>query len=163
MSKTHQRRLRLERKYARRRWKVLHPGTPTPENLREPVVKETEPKTLYVDGGYPNNGNRREGLAYGSASDGQNVERFALPNAATSNEAEFSALIVALSRLKDWVKGQPQVVVFTDSRLVFNLARWDIRAPGLIPLKNFALKLIQVKGAKLRWVPRAQIVEKLGH
>ena len=163
MSNTYTKRLRLERKYARRRWKVLHPGVLVPEHLRGPGMKETEPTTLYVDGGCLNNSDRREGLAYGSASDGQNVERFTLPNAATSNEAEFSALIVALSRLKDWVKGQPQVVVFTDSRLVFNLARWNIRAPGLIPLKNLALKLIQAKGAKLRWVPREEIVSRLGH
>lgn len=163
MSKTHQRRLRLERRYARRRWKVLYPGIPVPEQLREPEVKEAEPKALWIDGGCLNNGDRREGLAYGSASDGQNVERFTLPQATTSNEAEFWTLIMALARLKDRANGRPQIIVSTDSRLVANLARWNIRAPGLIPLKNFALKLIQAKGVKLRWVPRAQIVEKLGH
>ena len=89
MSKTYRKRLRLERKYARRRWKILHPGIPVPDSLKEPVVKETEPKTLYVDGGYPNNGNARKGLAYGSLFDGKKVKRFTLPQAHTSNETEF--------------------------------------------------------------------------
>ena len=127
-------------------------------------MKETEPTTLWIDGGCANHdASGRERTAYGSFCTGGEVKRIALPQATTSNQAEFWALIVALTRLKDWGSGRPRVVVFTDSKLVANIARWNIRAPGLIPLKNLALKLIQAKGAKLRWVPRKEIVARLGH
>ena len=164
MSKTHQRRLRLERKYARRRWKVLYPGIPVPEQLREPEVKEAEPKTLWIDGGCTNHdASGRERTAYGSFCTGSKVERIALPQATTSNEAEFWILIMALARLKDRANGRPQIVVFTDSRLVANMGRLHIHAPNLKPLKGFAQKLVQTKGVKLQWVPRNEIVARLGH
>ena len=165
MGKTYRKRLRLERKYARRRWKVLHPGTPLPHHLREPLVKEPDPKALYIDGGCRNhNGGSHPCLAYcSSLLEGEEIERFTLPQATTSNEAEFWTLIMALARLKDQGNGRPRTLVFTDSKLVANMARLHIHAPNLKPLKGFAQKLIQAKGVKLRWVPRNETVSRLGH
>ena len=60
---------------------------------------------------------------------------------------------------------KPQTTVYTDSQLVVgHLTHGSkVRAKNLVPLHGKAVLGLRKTAAKLIWVPRDQIVEKLGH
>ena len=120
------------------------------------------PQQYWADGGCLNHdasGRRRK--AYGSWSDGVNVRRFDFPDANTSNEAEYRTLIELLSTFE----AGAAPTVYTDSKLMRGqLARgWRVRAENLKPLYRQARELLRLTRARLTWVPRKQIVARLGH
>ena len=117
---------------------------------------------FWADGGcrfQDSSGRRRE--CYGSYSDGASVQRFNFPTANTSNEAEYRTLIELLSTLK--VGAVPTIRI--DSKLVVGqLTRgWRVRAENLKPLHRQAKEFLRSRKARLVWVPRKQIVARLGH
>ncbi len=119
-------------------------------------------REYWTDGGCLNHdASGRDRKTYGSYSDGVSVQRFTFPDAKTSNEAEYRTLIELLSIL------QPgsAPTVYTDSKLMRGqLARgWRVRAENLKPLYRQARELLQLTRARLTWVPRKQIVARLGH
>jgi ribonuclease HI len=122
---------------------------------------------FWVDGGCRGNhahGNRR---AYGSINDGQTVERLQFAKAHTSNEAEYMALSALLGNLlRNRADPQkPQTTIYMDSKLVVGQLTedWKIEADNLVPLYKEAASRLQRTGAKLTWIPRTEIVKRLGH
>ncbi len=116
----------------------------------------------WVDGGCLfQDGSGRERLAYGSYCNGHSIERFNFSNARTSNEAEYLTLIALLSSLKN----DTASVVHTDSKLmVGQLTKgWKVKSENLKPLHGFTRELLRSSRARLTWVPRKQIVARLGH
>jgi len=116
----------------------------------------------WCDGGCLGNGRSgREQQAYGSFSDGETVERFTFPEARTSNEAEYRTLIELLLTLQPGTAP----VVHTDSKLIRGqLARgWRVKAANLKPLHSRARELMRSTKARLVWVPRIEMVKRLGH
>jgi ribonuclease HI len=122
---------------------------------------------FWVDGGC--RGNHADGKreAYGSISDGETVERLQFPSARTNNEAEYMALTALLGNLlNNRVDPQkPQTRIYSDSKLVFGQLTQDskIGAKNLFALHDEAALRLRRTGARLIWVPRNQIVERLGH
>jgi ribonuclease HI len=121
---------------------------------------------FWVDGGC--RGNHADGKreAYGSISDGENIERLQFRNALTNNEAEYMALLVLLvNLLTNRTDPKPQTRVYTDSQLMVGQLTqgWKVDASNLLPLHNEVALRLQRTGAKLIWVPRNQIVNQLGH
>ncbi len=119
-------------------------------------------REYWADGGCLNHdASGRDRKAYGSCSDGLSVQRFTFPDAKTSNEAEYHALIALLSSLKE--KARP--MVYCDSKLLIGqLTRgWRVKAENLKPLHKQARRLLKLTKARLTWVPRTEIFRKLGH
>jgi len=122
---------------------------------------------FWVDGGCRGNQAHGKREAYGSISDGETVERFQFPNARTNNEAEYMALLVLLVNLltKRVDPQKPQTRIYTDSQLMFGQLTQDskVNAKNLLALHNEVALRLRRTGANLVWVPRCQIVERLGH
>jgi ribonuclease HI len=123
---------------------------------------------FWIDGGCRGNHHRRGPReAYGSISDGEAVERFKLPNAHTSNEAEYITLSVLLENLLHaHIDSQkPPTKIYTDSKLLLGqlTQNWKVEADNLLPLYNEVAPRVRRSGAKLIWVRRDQIVKRLGH
>ena len=117
---------------------------------------------FWVDGGCRGNhdiGGPR--AAYGSISDGQDVERSTFYGIRTNNEAEYMVLMTLLTNLRP---GQGPII-YTDSRLIVGQLTqgWRVRAPNLLEFHRVAADELGLTGARLVWVPRAQIVARLGH
>ncbi|MEE8177498.1 MAG: RNase H family protein [Acidobacteriota bacterium] len=132
------------------------------ESVAQPRNGNDGTREYWVDGGCANHdasGRRRE--AYGSWSDDVNVRRFNFPDAKTSNESEYMALIQLLSTLPDGAAP----TIHTDSKLLTGqLTRgWGVKAENLKPLHKRAKELMRLTRARLTWVPRQQILAKLGH
>ncbi len=122
---------------------------------------------FWVDGGCRGNQAHGKREAYGSISDGETVERVQFANAHTNNEAEYMALLALLGNLLDNRADprKPQTNIYTDSQLVVGQLTQGskVRAKNLLALhKEAALRLRKI-GAKLIWVPRPEIVKRLGH
>ena len=122
---------------------------------------------FWVDGGCRGNhalGNRE---AYGSISDGESVERLQFADAHTNNEAEYLALSALLGNLlSDRVDPQKPVTrIYTDSQLMVGqlTQSWKVDAINLLTLHDEAALRLQRTGANLIWVPRPEIVKRLGH
>lgn len=123
---------------------------------------------MWVDGGTgPGNGTDQT-ECYGSVllKRGKTEtlhSRHPFPDIKTNNEAEYRALLIGLDRA---YKGEA-VRVFSDSRLIVNQVngKWKCNYPHLQSLLTEVWKTIarQKLDVSLTWVPRAEIVEKLGH
>ncbi len=119
-------------------------------------------REFWADGGCLfQDGSGRERIAYGSFSDGKTIERFNFSSARTSNEAEYHALIALLSSLKEGAAP----TIHCDSRLIVGqlTRRWKVKAENLKPLHTHAKDLMRSTRARLKWVPRNEIISKLGH
>jgi len=122
---------------------------------------------FWVDGGCRGNQAHGKREAYGSISDGDTVERLQFTNARTSNEAEYMVLSALLDNLLrnriDPTK--PQTRIYMDSKLVVGQLTedWKVVADNLLPLYKEAALRLRRTGAKLIWIPRPEIVKKLGH
>ncbi len=87
-----------------------------------------------------------------------------LPTAAgplrSNNIAEYLALLLLLSRLRELVSSHTQTryVVNGDSQLVVYqmLARYRVREPHLVPLHDQARRLAAELPVRFRWVPREE-------
>jgi ribonuclease HI len=121
---------------------------------------------FWVDGGCRGNHAHEKREAYGSISDGTTVERLQFRNAHTNNEAEYMALLVLLVNLLSKRVGEkkPQTNIYTDSQLMFGqlTQSWKVEANNLFALHNEVALRLRRSGAKLNWVPRCQIVKRLG-
>jgi ribonuclease HI len=93
--------------------------------------------------------------------------RVQFANARTSNEAEYMVLSALLDNLLrnriDPTK--PETSIYMDSQLVVGqLSKgWKVEADNLVPLYKEAALRLRRTGAKLTWVPRTEIVKRLGH
>ncbi len=119
-------------------------------------------KEFWADGGCLMNG-RENPHPYGSYSDGIEIERldFKPIGLKTNNESEYATLLALLTMLPDNLAPR----IYTDSKLLVEQLTlgWKVKAKNLKRLHEWtALELGRVK-AMLLWVPREQIVEKLGH
>jgi ribonuclease HI len=116
-------------------------------------------KTYWVDGGYAND------RGYGSYCDDEgNVTRFMLPDAETNNEAEYGALIKLLATLPLDLK-EMGPTIHTDSRLLVGQLTlgWKCKAKNLTELLWVATTFYQRSNSHLQWVPRIEILKRLGH
>jgi len=122
---------------------------------------------FWIDGGCLGNEGYGVRKAYGSISDGETIVRLQFADARTNNEAEYRILIALLEKLiRNRVHPQkPQIEIYTDSQLVVGHLREgaQVRAKNLVPLHRKATSFLQKTGARLVWISRDQIVEKLGH
>jgi ribonuclease HI len=122
---------------------------------------------FWVDGGCRGNQAHGEREAYGSISDGESVERVQFANARTNNEAEYMALSALLGKLLSnrVDPRKPLTKIYTDSQLVVGQLTQDakVRAKNLLALHDEAASRLQRTGANLSWVPRTEIVKRLGH
>jgi ribonuclease HI len=122
---------------------------------------------FWIDGGCRGNQAHGKREAYGSISDGETVQRVQFPDAHTNNEAEYMALSVLLGNLLSnrVDPRKPKTSIYTDSQLmVGQLAQgWKVNASNLFALHDEAASRLQRTGAKIIWVPRDQIVKRLGH
>ena len=122
---------------------------------------------FWVDGGCRGNQAHGKREAYGSISDGKTVEQFQFANAHTNNEAEYMALLVLLENLLSnrTDPQKPQTRIYTDSQLMVGqlTQSWKVDASNLLALHNEVALRLRRTGAKLIWIPRPEIVKKLGH
>ncbi len=79
-----------------------------------------------------------------------------LGDALTNNEAEYWALIYALTEIRE--QGLSDVEIRMDSRLVVEQVRggWKVREPRLQPLHRYARYLLEKVGARVVWIPRKE-------
>lgn len=125
----------------------------------------------YVDGGF-------NGHAYGSYriqfSKSDVIHKtFSLPDATTSNQAEYLSLIKLLALLIELKKKYEKVwrqfdfTIYTDSKLVYNqvIGKYATRNERLKELNKTAKELYNnlYTNVKLVWTPREMIFDKLGH
>jgi ribonuclease HI len=121
----------------------------------------------WVDGGCKGNQAHGERQAYGSISDGTTAEQVQFADAYTNNEAEYLALSLLLGNLisnrSDPAK--PVTRIYTDSQLLVGQLTqgWKVEAENLVALHNETALQLRKTRAKLVWVPRKQIVKRLGH
>jgi len=122
---------------------------------------------FWVDGGCRGNQAHGKREAYGSTSDGESVERVQFPNARTNNEAEYMALSWLLGNLLSnrVDPRKPQTNIYTDSQLVVGQLTQGskVKAKNLLALHDEAASRLRRTGANLIWVPRPEIVKRLGH
>lgn len=100
--------------------------------------------------------------AYGSVSDGSEVKRLEYPHLSSNNEAEFETLLWLLQSLPSDPQKAP--IIHMDSALVVNILTkgWNVKASNLRDVAEECEKLLPHR-AKLVWVPREILVEKVGH
>lgn len=117
---------------------------------------------IYADGGCESNGSSNA-HGYGSFSVNGAIHRFEFGSGETNNTCEYKALVEALTYCKDHQLHAPQV--YMDSQLVVNQVAggWKVRAPNLKTLNEQARTLWRELRAGLAWVPREEIVKRLGH
>ena len=122
-------------------------------------------RVYYADGACRNNGTT-DYYAYGSyCAEGMQPRkiRFAFDEASTNNEAEYMTLIRLLEALQ---KSHEFVEIRMDSQLVVQqvTGNFETRKPQLQRLRNRVRQLINLRGkVELRWIPREQMVEAVGH
>ena len=120
----------------------------------------------YADGGCRNNGNQWVSTGYGSyriiLADGSVDEnRVPLPEAKTSNEAEYGILI----KLLEDERLPAESIIYTDSQLLVGQLQlgWKVKAKNLRPLFARAADSLSAKRCKLEWISRDEIEARLGH
>lgn len=122
---------------------------------------------FWIDGGCRGNQAHGRREAYGSISDGKIVQRVQFPNARTNNEAEYRILSLLLEKLLNNRADprKPETKIYTDSNLVVGhlMQNSKVRARNLLPLCNEVAPRLRRTGANLVWVPRSEIVKRLGH
>ncbi len=122
----------------------------------------------YVDGGC---NNIEHSHAYGSFiifGDNSVIksDTFIL-DSKTSNEAEYESLIKLLEYIiQSNIKGYWKI--FSDSKLTIHqsVGKWKVNSENLKPLNKKVKELINSIGAKnlsIKWTPRKNIVNVLGH
>lgn len=120
----------------------------------------TNAKDYWCDGGCTGNGSD-DAKAYGSISDGTTVLRQDWPECKTNNEAEYATLVWLLQQFP------PDLgpTIWTDSKLLVGQLTlgWKVKAKNLEPYHEVAWLLLARTKAKLKWVSRDTIVERLGH
>ena len=122
---------------------------------------------FWVDSGCRGNHAHEKREAYGSISDGEIVEQLRFRNARTNNEAEYMVLLVLLVNLLSNRSDpqKPPTRIYTDSQLACGQLTQGskVNAENLQGLHNEVALRLRRSGAKLIWVPRSQIVKRLGH
>lgn len=118
---------------------------------------------VYVDGGSHHNQDPELRKAYGSFKIGTEpvVTRDFGNN--TNQEAEYKALINALSVIKNQYSNE-EVTIYTDSQLIIGQLTlgWKVKAPNIGPLYIMARSLLTSK-IKIVKVNRSILVTILGH
>lgn len=121
---------------------------------------------FWVDGGcLGNNDAHGKREAYGSLSDGKTIMRRRFAKARTNNEAEYMTLLASLKNILMNRTDPTGPMIYTDSQLmVGQLTQGSkVKAENLLALHDEAALLLAKTKAKLVWLPRNKIVEKLGH
>ena len=132
-------------------------GTQCPMNWNAP--------NFWIDGGCRGNHAHGKREAYGSISDGKAIMRRRLAKARTNNEAEYMTLLASLKNILMNRTDPTEPTVYTDSQLmVGQLTQGSkVKAENLLALHEEAALLLAKTKAKLVWLTRPKIVEKLGH
>ncbi len=121
---------------------------------------------FWIDGGcLGNNDAHGKRNAYGSISDGKAIMRRRFAKARTNNEAEYTTLLAALKNMLMNRTDPNGPTIYTDSQLmVGQLTQGSkVKAENLLALHDEAALLLAKTKAKLLWLSRDKIVEKLGH
>ena len=121
---------------------------------------------FWIDGGcLGNNDAHGKRNAYGSISDGKAIMRRRFPKARTNNEAEYMTLLASLKNILMYRTDPNGPMIYNDSKLmVGQLTQGSkVKAENLLQLHEEAALLLVKTKAKLVWLPRLKIVEKLGH
>jgi ribonuclease HI len=121
---------------------------------------------FWIDGGcLGNNDAHGKRNAYGSISDGKAIMRRRFAKARTNNEAEYTTLLAALKNMLMNRTDPNGPTIYTDSQLmVGQLTQGSkVKAENLLALHDEAALLLAKTKAKLVWLSRGKIVEKLGH
>ena len=130
----------------------------------------------WVDGGY-NNVKKTNGYGSFLIRNGEEdiLKRFLLPEANSSNEAEYLSLLKLLDELYalvNWVWKQEKisVIIKSDSQLMVNQIKgtWKVNSQRLVELNHKCLteiKDIEISNVKLKlqWINREENVIMLGH
>jgi ribonuclease HI len=120
--------------------------------------------SCFVDGGYDNVGKRN---GYGSFAifTSENVqlafETFKLPEASSSNQAEYLSLLRLITKINE-LNLSETTIINSDSQLMIRqiTGEYRVKNPKLIELHSM-VKL--PSNCVLNWVPRKVNVEILGH
>lgn len=120
---------------------------------------------FWCDGGCRGNHlprGHKDRLAYGSISDGSETKRLEFPDLSSNNEAEFETLLHLLLALPTDPEKAP--TIYMDSALVVNILTkgWNVKASNLRDVAETCKALLPHR-AKLKWVSRETLVEKVGH
>ncbi len=120
---------------------------------------------FWIDGGCLGNEAHGKREAYGSISDGETVERFQFTDARTNNEAEYLTLLASLKNILMNRTDPNGPMIYTDSQLVAGQLTQGskVKAKNLLALHDEGALRLAKTGAKLIWVPREEIVKRLGH
>jgi len=121
---------------------------------------------FWIDGGcLGNNDAHGKRNAYGSISDGKAIMRRRFAKARTNNEAEYTTLLAALKNMLMNRTDPNGPTIYTDSQLmVGQLTQGSkVKAENLLALHDEVTLLLAKTKAKLVWLTRPKIVEKLGH
>lgn len=108
---------------------------------------------VFVDGASSGNPGR---AAAAWVVDGETPRGVVLGDALTNNEAEYWALIFALTDLLE--RGLRGAEIRMDSRLVVEQLRgtWKVKEPRLQVLHRYARTLLEKTGARVVWIPREE-------
>lgn len=130
---------------------------------------------IYCDGGSLGN-SKTDGVAYGSwaiyaimpkGPELGKQEKTDMPHLNTNNEAEYQALINALTYLKGLQQRmgrQVSTTVYMDSKLVVDsMTGGKMKAQNLIPLRDQARELLTATGATIERISGESMKVVLGH
>lgn len=121
---------------------------------------------FWIDGGcLGNNDAHGKRNAYGSISDGKAIMRRRFAKARTNNEAEYMTLLASLKNILMYRTDPNGPMIYTDSQLIVGQLTQGskVKAKNLLALHEEAALLLTKTKAKLVWLTRLKIVEKLGH
>lgn len=128
----------------------------------------------YCDGGY-NNLTKENGYCswcvYAVDDTGHKrlvnkKSRIPLPNINSSNQAEYSALILLLEGIGRYYNPEFEIIIYTDSKLVEGQmsGKFKVKSANLIDKYNFAKKIFnQYRNIRIEWVTRKVMLEIFGH
>jgi len=108
---------------------------------------------VFVDGASSGNPGRAAAAWVVGEEEPQGV---VLGEALTNNEAEYWALIYALTEI--WERGLSGVEIRMDSRLVVEQVKgaWKVQEPRLQPLHGYVRRLLEKVNPRLVWIPREE-------
>jgi len=133
----------------------------------------------YFDGGYDNLNKRNGYCSYAIYEVENNHKRLAelvlkapLPTINSSNQAEYSGLILLLDSINNYIDKSSDficvtdIIIYTDSKLVEGQisGKFKVRSENLKILYNKAIDMFSdFNNTKIEWVTRKVMLEIFGH
>jgi ribonuclease HI len=120
--------------------------------------------TIYADGGHKHMMVRGEykPTAYGSFSTNGRIHKYVY-GPGTSQTAEYKTLIAALEYCKKNRIKRPLVLMDSQSVVDAMNGAGTAKSRVIVPLYRRATDLMGAVDAMIAWVPRAEMVARLGH